>query len=1331
MHLKPLEIKDFAGGLTDNYFQGEPTRAQKLENLLVGIDHKLLSRNGSLVKSNAAKAARINSVKSFNSFTEQAYSSEGHFYDIDGNEILGPSSNEAFVGATANAEYTSADLQGHLLLACDEVLQPQKIYRDDSGNLQVRTIGLPEVQNPKITDADLLTACITAANLLRTNLLAHINSAEHTNSERDGSGVNYAIGTIQPVTSTKAHWSADKYALSYFQTVSFTSGQWQPINIPTPAPAATDYTTLVNLIQALALAFEEHRIDSAGFASVDPTSNFFSYGPNRYHALGYQTQFTDLLTFNYGILPDSFTGGINIEMYPRAGGIQQRTIVSYNPENAINANTVPSEAQHDRLVAVANFLDDFAVKFALHETAPFIHRYNSQNSLTNTLVIAAFNYQFLAPLLVQSPVIIPTPFNFIFNSNYVQRAIKNHFINGDSNAVLNGTFPTMHTMRNDSIVSGLSPAGYFFATLPTNPTIQQQYSAFTWDVILAKISIFTAGYSYNVHTLDLQGGVNTSAVDIAAATAGTPNTISYTDHTAGTPYTIGQPGFCIIGAFTTKSSNKTPRGQSWQGIYTNNGGGSYNCAYSSLALSTTDLSIGTFVMHPYPIMKPAQFYPNFTTTPQFLSSYGYAPDIYDLAGWIGVIENFYDAFKAHLAETSVHYFVETAVIEFEPTTSSGFPLGGVQYYPLSALIPSVNLPGTQPFFILPDSSGAGPSIVSYAYAFTYSDSFTDEFGETFRVESQPVFTDPVNSEETMGIGATFAAYGETDVFFTNQIITPVAMILGANELTNDSTTNYAATLLNTYRTTGNGTSFFNVKTIPATPLVNPNIPSTINILGSYDLVADRYSINGSVPLNDSQDILYTNGGVTPSTQPPKSKVLWTANGYVYYGGVYDGETTFLANRVLQSQSLAPDWVPGENSVDFDSPVVGGGSARNINVCLTETGVYRLEGAFQIDGSGSIVKQQISNQIGGISGTSVVVTEIGLFFAGTNGFYYTDGYQCIRVSQELVTTYANATTTDAQKRSIQGIYDRTNRRVYWTMQSSSSQSDNDVMMVFDMNFGITPSGTFTRIFGGNGSWNPSSVGVLNNIIYMGDDDGYLYLFDANTKTDPLKNNSAAPNTWGDTYIPWEYRSTIMDFGGTSLRKFFSRIHHVGKNRGDVALQYYITADNFVTQNLAPMRFIDNGGLGAVDQWRRVGGQKLRADLYQVGVTNGRFTVYNSDTYSGVPVFVSRTGTQTTLSMVGSVLPTDTPGMALCFATDAYATEFLIISTTVVGSDTTLILEDTGNTAQGLLSLQWEIRGFMKNQAFALDALTIWYDEQGNLGSQYRGYGSQQGGGGNNA
>lgn len=1324
--MKQLEIKDFSGGETDNYFQGEPTRSQLLQNLLVGIDHKLSSRQGSLATGNSRKAARINSIANYNSLKDLVYSSESHFYDVVGAEILGPSGNPAFNGATSDTMYTFSELQGHLIIASDEELPPQKIYKNEGGISQVRTVGLPKVTGLPLSDAFILTNLIISANNLRTVFLNHINSAENLNSERPSgdplTGVPPLASTTQPVTSVNAHWSVDKYALSYFQAVVFGPGQWQPNTIPIPAPVATDYASLVTLITALNLAFEEHREDSAGFASIDSSAGGFTYGPNRYHALGYQTQFTDG-TYNFGSIhlgPD-----IGIGVIPFNQGIQQKVTESSDPNNAVNASTPASKVFRTQLIQIANFLDDLAVKFALHEVAPMVHRYNYQNGQGNPFVDAAFSHQFLSVNLDGNPVIIPTPFNFIYASNFVQRAFNNHALNTDIPGTYNPTFPTMHTLKNDSIVSGLLPAGFYFATLPTNPTIRQQYSAFIWDTILAKINLFTARYSYFIHTLDLVNGFQDARIDQNASGGGPGTYVAQYVLTPGGPaYTTGQPQMAVIATYGNKTSNQTPKKQSFNGIYLSLGGGSgqYNVNFSPLGLIFANYSVGTFIMHPYPLMSGNSTFAGYETTPQYLGTFGFAPDIYDLAGWVSLIETFYTSFKNHMATASTHYFTSLAIFEFEPTSATtGAPAGGVQFYPISSLLPSVDLPDVQPLFIIPD-------IKSYSYAFTYSDTYTTEAGVTFRVESAPVFSPTFQSEETLAVGVVKPAFGEIGGGWVNQIITPVAMILNAQALTNDGTTNYATTLLNYYRTVGNTDSFFKINILPATPLYIPVVPTTINLLGVYDLVSDIYSINGNIALNTSQDILYTNGGISPSYQPPKCKYTWLANGYVYYGGVFDGDT-FLANRALQSIQLAPDWTPAQNFIDFESPVVGGGSARNVNVCMTETGVYRLEGAFGKDGSGEIVRQQISNQIGGISGASIVPTELGLFFAGTNGFYYTDGYQCIRVSQELSKTYQIATSTDAQKRAIRGQYDRVNRRVLWTMESDSTKTDCDVIFVYDINFGISPSGTFCRLNGGIGSWNPSTIGFLENILYIGDADGYLYHLDSATKTDPLKDNAIAQASWATTYIPWEWRSTIMDFGGTAMRKFFSRIHHVGKNLGDVAIQYYIVADNKVNQNLAPMRFIDNGSSEVVDQWRRVGGQKLRADLYQIGVKNGDFTVYNSDILGGTPQFVSNIANVTTMNVLAAHLPLDSIGMNFCFSTDRYVAQFLIKTVTIVGPNTVLTLADTLNKINGLISLQWEIRGFMKNQAFSLDALTIWYEEQGNLGSQYRGYSSDQGGGGN--
>jgi hypothetical protein len=87
------------------------------------------------------------------------------------------------------------------------------------------------------------------------------------------------------------------------------------------------------------------------------------------------------------------------------------------------------------------------------------------------------------------------------------------------------------------------------------------------------------------------------------------------------------------------------------------------------------------------------------------------------------------------------------------------------------------------------------------------------------------------------------------------------------------------------------------------------------------------------------------------------------------------------------------------------------------------------------------------------------------------------------------------------------------------------------------------------------------------------------------------------------------------------------------------------------------------------------------------------------------------------------------MGLCFASDYYETEFEILSVVHVGPDSTVTIVDPLNAAAAKLVLAWEIRGFMKDQSFSLDALTIWFEEQGNLGSQYQGYDAEEGGGGN--
>src|SRR5262249_40606150 len=152
----------------------------------------------------------------------------------------------------------------------------------------------------------------------------------------------------------------------------------------------------------------------------------------------------------------------------------------------------------------------------------------------------------------------------------------------------------------------------------------------------------------------------------------------------------------------------------------------------------------------------------------------------------------------------------------------------------------------------------------------------------------------------------------------------------------------------------------------------------------------------------------------------------------YYGDITDAGQRF-PNRILQSIPGSPDSVSLTFFDDVEDALMGISSSRNNVIALGRISLYRLAGSFNNLGQGAITHERISDEIGCISTRSIVRTEIGVFFAGNDGFYYTDGFQLIKISIDLDETYARITRTEEQRTRITGCYDRLTRRVWWTVQ----------------------------------------------------------------------------------------------------------------------------------------------------------------------------------------------------------------------------------------------------------------------------------------------------------
>lgn len=244
-----------------------------------------------------------------------------------------------------------------------------------------------------------------------------------------------------------------------------------------------------------------------------------------------------------------------------------------------------------------------------------------------------------------------------------------------------------------------------------------------------------------------------------------------------------------------------------------------------------------------------------------------------------------------------------------------------------------------------------------------------------------------------------------------------------------------------YRTTNNGTVLYKVG----------------EVTNGTTSLADTTSDNALV----DNEPLYTVSGEVENDRPPKCKYVHGTSDFVYYAHGYEVSTTgadgdFLPQRLWQSKRGDPDSVPASFYTDMEQPIVGVSSARSVPIVFCENSIYRIDGAFDNLGRGGMIAKKISDSVGAAGHLSLVQTLEGVFFAGTDGFYFTDGYKVVPLSDRFRTTYASLVDTEQKRKRIYGQLNLREQRVYWATFSDKGEAafeagddDNSRMFVLDM------------------------------------------------------------------------------------------------------------------------------------------------------------------------------------------------------------------------------------------------------------------------------------------
>lgn len=589
---------------------------------------------------------------------------------------------------------------------------------------------------------------------------------------------------------------------------------------------------------------------------------------------------------------------------------------------------------------------------------------------------------------------------------------------------------------------------------------------------------------------------------------------------------------------------------------------------------------------------------------------------------------------------------------------------------------NAGLPALPAGFSVTAASGTG---ATYLYAAVIS--YTYAVGTVTYLDRGPVF-----------FYSTEVASGVIDTLNPATVTLPTTFLTPENW----DTANWK---IEVYRTLDAGTQFFYV--------------------GQVAFGTPSFSDNFNDATISSNETLYTTAAESNAT-PPKAKFVQVVNDYGYWANILEG-SELLSSEVRQSKAGDPDSVPPTFSVFAEQPITGLSSIYDRPIVLCTKYIYRIDNFFGDDGTGGMFLRRIDDKAGCVSQQSIVRTHLGMFWAGNQGFYWSDGFRVAGISDHLNETYKSIVATDTRKKRICGTFDPASHRVFWTVSIDDGTQEPDKVFVLDLRFPFMPSedkrgGSFTTMLGGD-SFRPTQVMQLGNYIFRSDTRGFIFKHGIEYFTDPKVNVLTNPNTWDTQAVMHVYDSCFLDFGTKFYRKWVPRLLVSADNTTNLSLAITSSNDNNrVRGTLKPISYRNNinwgdslplwgdpkakwNSQGLIEEWRRFPSGGLRCNYKQVSFTNAQVNIVDS---SLLGVATVNPGTNTaTLGGSFNWLPNITD-YVISFEHDNYTREFKILSRT----PTTLVYEDTSNVDPATVgNYKWVIRGKPKGEVLLLNGYVI--------------------------
>ncbi len=161
---KALELKNFHGGITDNFIDCQLYQYEKADNFLVSVNRELYTRPGSVIYDSVtyqlpSGSQRVNAI--VDHFDTLFFISSKQLYYINSgawSTLQGPTSNSVLTAGDTTSSVSWSDWNKHTFITNDAFAPVMKVYRDGSNVVQARTAGIPKLaSSPTITKGGTTT----------------------------------------------------------------------------------------------------------------------------------------------------------------------------------------------------------------------------------------------------------------------------------------------------------------------------------------------------------------------------------------------------------------------------------------------------------------------------------------------------------------------------------------------------------------------------------------------------------------------------------------------------------------------------------------------------------------------------------------------------------------------------------------------------------------------------------------------------------------------------------------------------------------------------------------------------------------------------------------------------------------------------------------------------------------------------------------------------------------------------------------------------------------------------------------------------------------------